>query len=169
MIYFELSLFIVLIWLSYETNSFWSFQHNYFSFDPLASELFVGGQSFNWDDGIFSLTLGPVENDGSRMVFFHAMISNDEFGVSNLVLQDSSKAHRSHHGRDFRLLGHRGVRRQSTMHAYDNRTNVIFYAEIQRNGIGCWNVDHPLTPEYHGTVASDARRMIYPSDLTVTL
>lgn len=148
-------------------DRFWSFQHNYFSFDPLASELYVGGLSFSWDDGIFSITMGPQQNDGSRLVFFHAMISNDEFGVSNYILQDPNRADRSYHGKDFHLLGHRGPKRQSTMHSYDNRTNVVFYAEIQRNGIGCWNADRPLTPEYHGTVASDPERMVYPSDLTV--
>ncbi|KAH8358826.1 hypothetical protein KR093_002702, partial [Drosophila rubida] len=145
----------------------WVFQHNYFNFDPLAGDLHIGGQTFRWDDGIFSTTLGPRQSDGSQDVYFHAMASNNEFVVSNKVLQQESNAARSDHGNDFRVLGSRGVNKQSTMHDYDPRTGVVFYAEIQTNGVGCWNTSKPLSADTHGVVDSDAQNMIYPSDLTI--
>lgn len=145
----------------------WTFEHNYFNFDPVAGDLNIGGQSFSWDDGIFSVTLGPKQRDGSRNVFFHAMASTNEFLVSNKVLQNEANAQRGDHGRDFQLLGSRGDQRQSTMHEYDPRTNVLFYAEIQRNGVGCWNTRKPFSAANHGTVAQNEQTMIYPSDLTV--
>ncbi|XP_030369539.1 L-dopachrome tautomerase yellow-f2-like [Scaptodrosophila lebanonensis] len=145
----------------------WAFSHNYFNFDPVAGDLNIGGQSFRWDDGIFSTTIGPLLRDGSRNVYFHAMASNNEFVVSNRVLQQESNAARSDQGDDFRVLGSRGQNMQSTMHEYDPRTGVIFYNEIQQNGIGCWKESTPFSATNHGTVIRDAERMIYPSDLTI--
>ncbi|XP_036324480.1 L-dopachrome tautomerase yellow-f2-like [Rhagoletis pomonella] len=152
---------------SLKDNRIWSFSHNYFNFEPLAGDLQIGGQTFRWDDGIFSITLGPYGPDGYRPVYFHPMASNTEFVVDSSVLQNEANAARSDHGNDFRPLGRRGVNRQSTMHQYDPRTGIIFYAEIQRNGIGCWNTNKSFSPQNHGTVAKDAQRMIYPSDLTI--
>ncbi|XP_068152404.1 LOW QUALITY PROTEIN: L-dopachrome tautomerase yellow-f2-like [Drosophila tropicalis] len=148
-------------------NRMWSFEHNYFNFDPLAGDLNIGGQTFRWDDGIFSITLGPHQNDGSRSVYFHPMASNNEFVVSNRVLQIESNAARSDHGNDFRVLGSRGKKKQSTMHVYDPRTQVVFYDEIQTNGVGCWNTKKPFSTANHGTVVANASNMIYPSDLTI--
>lgn len=96
------------------------------------------------------------------------MASTNEFMVSNQVLQNETNAMRSDHGNDFQILGNRGANRQSTMHEYDLRSGIIFYDEIQRNGVGCWNTNKPFSPDNHGTVTQDPQRMIYPSDLTVT-
>ncbi|XP_052852301.1 L-dopachrome tautomerase yellow-f2 [Drosophila gunungcola] len=145
----------------------WSFEHNYFNFDPLSGDLSIGGQTFRWDDGIFSVTLGAHKPDGSRDVYFHPMASTHEFVVSNRVLQQESNAGRSDHGNDFRVLGSRGPSTQSTMHGYDPRTGVIFFAEIQKNGVGCWKTSKPISAENYGTVDSNARDMIYPSDLSI--
>ncbi|XP_017031202.1 L-dopachrome tautomerase yellow-f2-like [Drosophila kikkawai] len=148
-------------------DQIWAFEHNYFNFDPLAGDLNIGGQTFRWDDGIFSTTLGPQQPDGSRSVYFHPMASTNEFVVSNTVLKERSNAARSDHGNDFRVLGSRGPSTQSTMHEYDPKTGVIFFAEIQKNGVGCWNTHKPFSAESHGTVDSNARDMIYPSDLSI--
>ncbi|XP_023294204.2 L-dopachrome tautomerase yellow-f2-like isoform X1 [Lucilia cuprina] len=152
---------------SYELNKMWSFEHNYFNFDPIAGDLNIGGQSFSWNDGIFSVSLGPKERDNSRNILFHAMASNNEFVVNNAVLQNERNAQRGSHGQDFRLLGNRGDNKQSTMHEYDPRTGVVFYAEIQRNGVGCWNTRKPFNAANHGQVAQNEQTMIYPSDLTI--
>ncbi|XP_017039980.1 L-dopachrome tautomerase yellow-f-like [Drosophila ficusphila] len=148
-------------------NRIWSFKHNFFNFDPLSDDLNIGGQKFRWDDGIFSTTLGPYQPDGSRDVFFHPMASTNEFVVSNRVLQQECNAERSDQGNDFRMLGSRGPSTQSTMHKYDPETCVVFFAEVQKNGVGCWNTEKPFSPETHGSVYSNAEKMIYPSDLTI--
>ncbi|XP_018803085.1 PREDICTED: L-dopachrome tautomerase yellow-f2-like [Bactrocera latifrons] len=152
---------------SLNDNRMWAFSHNYFNFDPLGGDLQIGGQTFRWDDGIFSITLGSYAPDGYRTVYFHPMASNTEFEVDSSVLQNEANAARSDHGNDFRPLGSRGDNHQSTMHSYDQNSGIIFYAEIQRNGIGCWNTNKPFSAQNHGTVAQDAQRMIYPSDLTI--
>ncbi|XP_017084550.2 L-dopachrome tautomerase yellow-f-like [Drosophila eugracilis] len=150
-----------------QSDRIWSFVHNSFNFDPLSDDLNIGGQKFRWDDGIFSTTLGPYLNDGSRDVYFHAMASTNEFVVSNRVLQQESNAARSDHGNDFRLLGSRGPSSQSTMHKFDPKTGVIFFAEVQKSGVGCWQIRKPFSSENIGSVYSNATEMIYPSDLTI--
>lgn len=64
-------------------------------------------------------------------------------------------------------LGQRGPSTQSTMHDID-RSGVIFYAQISRSGIGCWNSNKPLTPQNFHFLTGNNRTMIYPSDLTVS-
>ncbi|EDW81721.1 uncharacterized protein Dwil_GK12212 [Drosophila willistoni] len=145
----------------------WSFEHPFFNPDPLTKELNIAGQSFRWPDGIFSTTLGPRHPDGSRSVYFHPMDSYNEFVVSNRVLQHEPNAARSDHGNDFQLLGSRGERKQSTIHKYDPRTQVVFYNEVQSNGVGCWNTNKPFAVANHDIVASNAQEMIYPSDMTI--
>ncbi|XP_037709172.1 L-dopachrome tautomerase yellow-f2 [Drosophila subpulchrella] len=145
----------------------WAFEHNYFNFDPLSGDLSIGGQTFRWDDGIFSVTLGAHKPDGSRDVYFHPMASTNEFVVSNKILQQESNAARSDHGNDFRVLGSRGPSTQSTMHGYDPGTGVIFFAEIQKNGVGCWRPTMPISTGNYGSVDSNAMDMIYPSDLSI--
>lgn len=54
-------------------NRIWSFQHNYFHFDPLQGDFDVAGLKYQWDDGIFSITLGNRQPDGYRTAYFHPM------------------------------------------------------------------------------------------------
>ncbi|KAH8417926.1 hypothetical protein KR222_008607, partial [Zaprionus bogoriensis] len=145
----------------------WAFSHNYFHFDPLDGDFHIGGVNFQWDDGIFSIALGQPLPDGTRIVFFNAMASNDEFIVSNNVLKTESNAARSNHFDDFRHLGRRGDNKQSTIHQFDPKTGVLFYAEIQNDGVGCWNTRLAFRPANHDTVVSDPVNMIYPSDLEI--
>jgi len=54
------------------------------------------------------------------------------------------------------------------MHGYDPGTGVIFFAEIQKNGVGCWRPTTPISAGNYGSVDSNAMDMIYPSDLSVS-
>ncbi|XP_055374666.1 L-dopachrome tautomerase yellow-f2-like isoform X2 [Condylostylus longicornis] len=152
---------------SYRMNSIWSFSHNYLSFDPIAGDLDIGGVQFQWSDGIFSLTLGNKMSNGFRNAYFHPMASHSEFVVSTKVLQNQTNADRSWHGNDFMFLGIRGINKQSTMHDFHTKSGTIFYAEIQNNGIGCWNTNKKFCSCNHEIIHSDVDKMIYPSDLTI--
>uniref|UniRef100_A0A336MSU8 CSON006707 protein n=1 Tax=Culicoides sonorensis TaxID=179676 RepID=A0A336MSU8_CULSO len=152
---------------SFKDNRMWSFYHNYFRMDPFEGDLNIAGHQFQWDDGIFSITLGPRRRDTFRDVYFHPMISTNEFVVSSEVLQNEENSNRQWHGSDFHLLGNRGPGTQSAMHQFDLTTGVLFFSEIGRNAIGCMNSDRPINKENHAIVAQDNDRMIYPSDLKV--
>lgn len=152
---------------SLASQRMWSFGHNFFHFDPVNGDFDVAGVQFQWDDGIFSLTLGPKNSRGFRTAYFHAMAAITEFAVSTEVLQNEQNAARSNHGRDFKLLGHRQPQSQCTMHDYDEDTGVMFYAEVGRNAIGCWNTRKAFSTKNHDIVHRDNEQMIYPSDLSV--
>lgn len=152
---------------SLQENRMWSFVHNYFHFDPLQGDFDIAGVQYQWDDGIFSITLGPKNSRGSRTAYFHPMASINEFTVSTAVLKNETNAARSNHGRDFKLLGRRQDQSQSAMHDFDEGTGIMFYAEVGRNAIGCWNTKRPFTPANHAVVHRDNTRMVYPSDMSV--
>lgn len=67
-------------------------QHHYFYMDPLSGNYNVGGINFQWTDGLFSLALAPVAQDGSRTVYFHPLSSTMEFSVNSSVLQNETAA-----------------------------------------------------------------------------
>lgn len=48
-------------------------RHNYFHFDPIHGDFDVVGLKYQWDDGIFSITLGNRQPDGYRKAYFHPM------------------------------------------------------------------------------------------------
>lgn len=153
---------------SLKQNHMWSFSHNYLSFNPLEGDFDVAGVQFQWNDGIFSITLGRKNPDGFKTAYFHPMVSTSTFAVSTRVLKNETAAGRSNHGRDFRHLGNRGELTQCTMHDFDKTTGVIFYAQVHRNGVACWNSDKPATPENFVLIAQDDDNMIYPTDLKVS-
>lgn len=152
-----------LIVYSLRQNDSWRHSHNYFSFTPTAGNLRVAGQSFQWNDGVFSLTLGRQGTDGCRPAYFHPMVSNQEFTVPSCELQNREANHTL-----FNLLGDRGENSQSTMHSFHQSSNVIFFADIGRDAISCWNTDKPLTTDNVEILARDEDKMSYPSDLHIT-
>lgn len=94
-------------------------------------------------------------------------MSLDEFTVSSKVLQNEQNAKRVWHDKDFRHLGNRGEHRQSGMHHLDLGTGAIFFAEIEKNTIGCINIANPINTQHRAILETDDERMIYPSDLKV--
>lgn len=56
---------------------------------------------------------------------------------------------------------------QSSMHDFDEKTGVIFYALVSKNGISCSNPNLPLNPDNHFIIAHSDVTMNYPADLTV--
>ncbi|XP_048480073.1 L-dopachrome tautomerase yellow-f [Plutella xylostella] len=146
----------------------WRLTHNYMHFNPLASNLNIAGQRFQWNDGIFSITLSPTSSDGCRVAYFHPMVSTQEFSVSTCVLKNRTAADGSDYWTRFNLLGERGANSQSTMHGLHDRTGVVFYADVGRNALSCWNSATQLVSSNVVILAQDSTRLSYPSDLHVT-
>ncbi|KAJ8706511.1 hypothetical protein PYW07_012589 [Mythimna separata] len=148
---------------SLKQNDSWRQQHNYFHFNPTAGNLRVAGQSFTWNDGVFSVAVGPEGPDGCRPTYFHPMVSSQEFSVSSCELE-SREANQT----AYTVLGDRGTNSQCTMHDLHAPTNVMFFAEVGRDSVSCWNTERPLNPDNMEILAQDSQRLSYPSDLHVT-
>nr|CAD7571217.1 unnamed protein product [Timema californicum] len=154
---------IVYDWLNDDS---WRVEHHYFHFDPLYGNYHVGGVNFQWTDGVFGLALSAADKiNGSRTVYFHALSSTNEFAVSNEVLKNKNASSNSYY--DYRLLGSRGENTQATSSYYDETSEVLFYTQVNRNGIGCWNSNKPFTPENQALITSDNETFIFPNDLKV--
>lgn len=106
-------------------------------------------------------------NFSDRTVFFHALASTKEFSVPNTVLKNETFATSGSSYYAYKLVGERGPKSQSTAEFYDSHTDNIFYTQINRDAIGCWNINKPYTPENQGVVDSDSNSLVFPNDLKV--
>ena len=55
------------------------------------------------------------------------------------------------------------------MHSYHAATGVIYYAQINKNAVSCWNSNKELKAANFKEVVRDNDKLIYPSDLSVSL
>ena len=140
-------------------------KHNYFHFDPLAGNMMVGGVNFQWSDGVFSIALTKPMENGYRNAYFHCLSSTKEFLVSTEVLKNDDVSKNSFY--DYKLVGDRGPDSQSTASYIHEDTGVMFYTQIQKDGVNCWNTNKPLVKENIVEVASDNETMIFTNDLKV--
>ena len=98
---------------------------------------------------LFYLALGKVTNDdGLRTIYFHALASTKEFSVPNSVLKNETFATSPDSYHSYSLLGERGIKSQSTAEMYDEKTDVIFYTQVNKDAIGCWNTKVNLQELY---------------------
>lgn len=155
-----------LIVYSLRENDSWRLSHNYFHFDPISGNLNSAGQRFQWSDGIFSITLAG--NGKSKIAYFHPLISTHEFSVSTEVLNNRTANQDPNYWARYNILGDRGENTQCTMHSYHEASNVVFFAEIGRDGVSCWNAGKPLAPSNVVLLARDQKLLSYPSDLHIT-
>jgi Major royal jelly protein len=87
--------------------------------------------------------------------------------VPNSVLKNETFATSTDAYNAYTVLGDRGPKSQSTAEFFDEKTNAIFYTQINRDAIGCWNINKPFTPENQGLVDSDSDALVFPNDLKV--
>ncbi|XP_053602390.1 protein yellow-like [Plodia interpunctella] len=152
---------------SLKQDDSWRVTHHYFFFDPLSGSYNVGGVKFHWTDGVFGLALSEPRDNGFRTVFFHALSSTKEFCVSSELLRNYTKLDKNQAFQDFKLLGDKGPNSQSSASFYDTKTNVLFYTQVNRDGVGCWNSNKPFTPENNALIISDPKLFEFTNDLKV--
>ncbi|XP_027854027.2 protein yellow-like isoform X2 [Aphis gossypii] len=157
-----------LVVYSFASNTSWRVKHHFFHFDPLSGNFHVGGQNFQWTDGIFGVALSPVKEDGYRTLYFHPLSSTREFCVSTHIVQNASIASDSYY--EYKVLGSRGPNTQASGSSLDENTGALFYTQINKDGVGCWN-SFRNADEYSADtnylVASDSQTLEFPNDLKV--
>jgi hypothetical protein len=55
------------------------------------------------------------------------------------------------------------------MHSIHQGTGVAFFAQINKNAVWCWNSKKPLRASNVHEVLRDDVKLIYPSDLSVSV
>ncbi|XP_018333453.1 protein yellow-like [Agrilus planipennis] len=154
-----------LIVYSWDLNKSWRFEHSYFMPDPLAGDFNIGGLNFQWgEEGIFGMSLSPIQEDGFRVLYFSPLASNREFAVSTKILRDEIKVEDSYH--DFVALEDRGPDSHTTARVMDEN-GIQFFNLIDRNAVGCWNYKLLYHPTNLGVVDRDDEEMIFPCDVKV--
>lgn len=153
---------------SFRENRSWKIHHNFFHIDPMSGLFKVSDVSFTWSDGVFGMALHNLQIDSSRDVYFHSLSGTKEFVVSNVILKNESFALSTDAVYEkFRIVGDRGEKGHSTSEVFDKKHNVMFFTQVARNGIGCWNLNSPLNTSTAVLVDSDPVSLIMPIDITL--
>ncbi|KOB77206.1 Yellow-c [Operophtera brumata] len=149
---------------SLKQDDAWRINHHYFHFDPLAGSYNVSGVVFHWTDGVFGLALSEPRDNGYRTMFFHAFSSTKEFCVSTELLQNYKHINKDEAFHDFKLLGDRGANTQASASAYDPNTHVLFYTQMDSEGV-IWVLSDKL-PRFMigGLNPNETNIMIFSTD-----
>nr|XP_033324551.1 protein yellow isoform X1 [Megalopta genalis] len=154
-----------LIVYSWEQNKSWRVTHSYFMPDPLAGDYNIGGLNFQWgEEGIFGMSLSPINVNGFRTLFFHPLSSRREFAVSTRILRDEQLSQDSYH--EFQVLPERGPLGHCTASAMDEN-GLQFFNLIDQNSVGCWNSLLPYGPQNHAVVVRHDDALIFPADVKI--
>ncbi|CAH1995391.1 unnamed protein product [Acanthoscelides obtectus] len=152
---------------SYKDNDSWRVKHNFFHFDPLQGDMTIGGVNFQWTDGVFGLALGNPEQNGDRTVYFHPLASTMEFSVNSHVLKNKTIATDPHSYSLYKVEGSKGPKSQTSESTIDSKTGVMFFTQLQKDGIACWNTKMPLDPPNVGMITQDNEKLIFTNDITI--
>lgn len=83
------------------------------------------------------------------------------------MLQNETRALSPESYTDYAVVGDRGANGQSTAEFMDEKTNVLIYTQVNKDGIGCWNASKPYTPDTQGIIDSDSNALVFPNDLKI--
>ncbi|XP_067014898.2 protein yellow [Anabrus simplex] len=153
-----------LVVYSWKQGDSWRVTHHFFHFDPLEGSYRISGIDFQWTDGIFGVSLSPVQADGYRTLYFHPLSSTREFSVSTKIVQDKNIASNSFS--KYMLVGCRGIKGQSGASFIHEKTGVMFYTQPNKNAVGCWNIKKDFE-ENQDIVAEDEETLVFVNDLKV--
>ncbi|CAD1469723.1 unnamed protein product, partial [Heterotrigona itama] len=155
-----------LVVYSWANNDSWRITHNFFHFDPLHGNFNISGFNFQWQDGIFGMSLSAPQTDGYKTLYFHAMSGITEFSVSTEVLQDSTLKKSSSYDA-FRVEGEKGPLTQGPTSVIDAGTGINYFTQVSKNGIACWDTSVELNPNTFILAAQDNTTMVFPNDLSI--
>lgn len=147
-------------------NNSWRFTHNFFSFEPLLGNLYIGGVNFQWNDGIFGAALGHYDQDGYRTFYFHPFVSYNEFSVNTRTLRNESLASNNNYYL-WKHEGYKGPDSSSLVVVFDKTTNTLISSQPRQDGIGCWNPKKKLNPQHFHLVAQNHDTLVFPNDLKI--
>ncbi|XP_011194670.1 protein yellow [Zeugodacus cucurbitae] len=158
---------------SLSKNRSWRVTNYNFNPNPIASDFNVYGLNFQWLDGVFGMSLTPTtqtaHSSSERTLYFHPMASFKEFAVSTNLLRDEKlwPASAQRLSKYFVEVGDRGYLSQSSA-AGIARNGVMFYTQVHRDNIGCWDTTKPYARGNLAMLLGRRQTLVqFPNDLTV--
>ncbi|CAH0401455.1 unnamed protein product [Chilo suppressalis] len=155
-----------LIVYSFKDDDAWRVENHYFHFDPHAGVYKVGGIDFYGSDGVSSAALSQVKSDGYRDLYLHPTSSTKQFKMSTKLLRHKD-APEEEIFNGVLVVGEKGPFSQASACDFDPKNNVLFFTQVCKNAIGCWNIDKPFTPQNTPTVVRDCTLLEFPNDVKV--
>jgi len=141
----------------------WVVRNNLFKPYPNRNHFTINNESFDLDDGILGLALGPVQPNHDRRLFFHSLASSTESYVSTSVLRNYTLS------QDPTKYVSYGIQRSTQVAAQASTyRGVLFFGLIGQNTLACWNSygynygDHNIEK-----VAVDRQRLQFLSGVKV--
>ncbi|XP_044595150.1 protein yellow-like isoform X2 [Cotesia glomerata] len=156
-----------LVVYSMAKNDSWRINHNYFYFDPLNGEYNVSGIHFQWTDGMFGMALSPPKEDGSKTLYFHPMSGIHEFAVSTSLIKNQTALADPKYWTQFYVVGNKGPLTQGTSSMYDLETGIIYFTQLNKNAVACWDTKMDLNPDNFRIVAQDNEKLVFPNDIII--
>lgn len=142
----------------------WSKTHAYFFPDPFQMDYKIGDLKFQWEDGLFGFALSELNKNGNRKAYVHPMSNLYEFAVDTELLRDPNATLQD----NVKIIASRNATYQAAASAYDEKSGVLFYSLVGKNGIGCWNTrKSPNMGPDMDVVAADDHALVYSSDVKV--
>lgn len=137
--------------------------------NPHASDYTLHDLNFQWTDGVFGLSLPPVDQYGDRVLFFRPMSSVNEFVVDTNILRNESiwQGYWGAAPKAFlQLPGNRGPQGQSSSVGID-RNGVQWFPLVVQDVIACWDTRKPYDATNIGIVEQNSTTLVFPNDLKV--
>ncbi|CAG5043102.1 unnamed protein product [Parnassius apollo] len=142
----------------------WRIESPLFQHQQIASVYKIGGVEFFWNDGVSSVALSQKKREGYRDLYCHSTSSTKLLRISTKLLRNPY-VNPEEIRNGIKIVGEQGS--QSTACDYDAGTNVLFFTQLSKNGVGCWNLDRKFTEENTPLLVSDCNVLEYPNDIKV--
>ncbi|XP_033250304.1 protein yellow isoform X2 [Drosophila miranda] len=152
-------------------NRSWRVTNYNFAPNPVASDFKIYGLNFQWLDGVFGMSISYDHQSKQRVLYFHPMASFKEFIVSTELLLTESlwEINSQDNAQYFFSIGDRGYNGQSSSSGIA-RNGVMFYTQVHRDNIGCWDTAKPYTRANLGMLLDpdvSSTFIQFPNDLKV--
>lgn len=142
----------------------WQFTHP--TLEPVNKEadFSLNGESYQFTAGVYSLTMGPRDDEGFRDVYYSPASGTGQYKVNTNLLRDRQAAPNRFNPKFFKSIGYRGGDGWTRAQVFDVRSEVVFFTSGKT--IQCWNTNKILTPDTYG-MAYTHENMVYGADIKV--
>ena len=147
----------------------WRVVSNYFYPYPLHGHYEINNVEFDLMDGVLSLALSPPQNNKKdKTLYFHGLASVRESWVSAALLRNESNFQNSINRVANQFYVSQGTRAgQSAPSAMNGEGSALFFSELTKNSLNCWNPKLPYNEKNIVEVDRDDVTFQFASGLKV--